>query len=161
LQLQQTSDRLNRLTDAFLDGTIDKEPYEERKTALLFEKRGVEDQLNRLKDPRVSVPDMTQKFLELAGSAYSLYQTMTTAQKRSLLIIVTSNFSASPGSLDFAYTVPFNEVAEREKSIDGRPSQEVHRTLDNLLASLAAKTEAMRSVTAALDPGPFDSSLLP
>jgi site-specific DNA recombinase len=156
VKLQQVSDRLSRLTDAFLDGTIEKELFEERKTALLFEKRATEDQLNRLKDPQIFVPDTIQIFLELAGSPYSLYQSTMTDKKRRLLNIITSNFSASPECLDFAYAVPFDEVAEREKSIDGRPSKVVHRTLDKLLASLATKMEAMHSVTTALEPESSD-----
>ncbi len=76
--LQHVSERLNRLTDAYLDGTIEKEIYEERKAALLFERRGIESRLNDLKTGKTSIPEEVQKFLELAGSAYSLYKTPNT-----------------------------------------------------------------------------------
>jgi chromosome segregation ATPase len=56
--LQHVSDRLNRLTDAYLDGTIEKEIYEERKAALLFERRAIEDRLNDLKTGKTSIPEI-------------------------------------------------------------------------------------------------------
>ena len=76
--------------------------------------------MTRLKDPKASVPDTVQKFLELTGSTYSLYKTAMTEKKRRILQIVTSNFAVCSGTLDFAYAIPFNEVAEREKNTDGR-----------------------------------------
>jgi hypothetical protein len=151
VKLEQVSQRLTRLTDAFLDGTIEKDFFEERKTALLFEKRSIEDQLNLLKDPKRSIPDTIQKFIELAGTAYSLYKTAMTAKKRRLLKIVTSNLSADAETLDFAYAIPFNDIANRGKRTDGGPSKVVHRTLDQLLVSLATKTEALHLVMDALE----------
>jgi site-specific DNA recombinase len=138
LKLQQVSERLNRLTDAFLDGTVDKEAYEERKTTLLFERRAIEDRLKDLKTGKTSIPQEVQNFIELAGDAYSLYQTPITEKKRRLLKTVTSNCSVDEENLAFAYAIPFREVAQREKSIDGRPSKVVHRTLDALLTRLLA-----------------------
>jgi hypothetical protein len=148
VKFQQVSEHLSRLTDAFLDGTIEKEIYEERKTSLLFEKRAIEDRLNDLKSNKTSIPEEVQKFLELAGDAYSLYKTPITEKKRRLLKIVTSNCSVDEESLDFAFAIPFREVAQREKSIDGRPSKVRHRTLDTLLDSLVAQIRAGLSLTA-------------
>lgn len=134
--LQHVSERLNRLTDAYLDGTIEKEIYEERKAALLFERRAIEDRLNDLKTGKTSIPEEVQKFLELAGDAYSLYKRPITEKKRRILKTVTSNCFVDEGNLDFAYAIPFREVAERAKNSDGGPSKVVHRTLDALLKRL-------------------------
>ena len=147
VKFQQVSEHLSRLTDAFLDGTIEKEIYEERKTSLLFEKRAIEDRLNDLKSNKTSIPEEVQKFIELAGDAYSLYKTPITEKKRRLLKTVTSNCSVDEENLDFAFAIPFREVAQREKSIDGRPSKVTHRTLDALLDSLAAQIRAGLSLT--------------
>jgi site-specific DNA recombinase len=144
--LQHVSERLNRLTDAYLDGTIEKEIYEERKAALLFERRGIEDRLNDLKMGKTSIPEEIQKFLELAGDAYSVYKTPIIEKKRRLLKTVTSNCSVDQGSLDFTYAIPFHEVAQREKSIDGGPSKVVHRTLEQLLQRLLAHFKKQREL---------------
>jgi len=136
--VQQVSERLSRLTDAFLDGTVEKEMYEERKTSLLFERRAIEERLKDLKTGKTSIPDEVQKLLELAGDAYSLYKTPITGKKRRLLKTVTSNCSVDEENLDFAFAIPFREVAQRDKSIDGRASKVIHRTLDVLLKRLLA-----------------------
>jgi hypothetical protein len=70
-----------------------------------------------------------------------LYKTPITEKKRRLLNTVTSNCSVDEGNLDLAYAIPFREVAQREKSIDGRPSKVVHRTLDALLKQLITHFE--------------------
>jgi len=141
VKFQQVSEHLSRLTDAFLDGTVEKEIYEERKTSLLFEKRAVEDRLNDLRSNKTSIPEEVQKFIELAGDAYSLYKTPITEKKRRLLKTVTSNCSVDEENLDFTFAIPFREVAQREKSSDGRPSKVIHRTLDVLLNWLLAHFE--------------------
>jgi site-specific DNA recombinase len=142
--LQHVSERLNRLTDAYLDGTIEREIYEERKAALLFERRAIEDRLNDLKTGKTSIPEEVQEFLELAGDAYSLYKTPIIEKKRRLLKMVTSNCSVDEGTLDFTYAIPFREVAQREKSIDGGPSKVLHRTLEQLLQRLLAHFKKQR-----------------
>jgi site-specific DNA recombinase len=148
VKFQQVAEHLSRLTDAFLDGTIEKEIYEDRKTSLLFEKRAIEDRLIDLRSNKSSIPEEVQKYIELAGDAYSLYKTPITEKKRRLLKTVTSNCSVDQENLDFAYTIPFAQIANREQSNDGRPSKVTHRTLDALIASLATQIRALPSLAA-------------
>ena len=69
---EQVSERLTRLTDAYLDQAIERALFEERKAALLFERQAITERIKDLQENRVSVPDELQKFIELAGDAYSL-----------------------------------------------------------------------------------------
>lgn len=156
VKLQKVSEHLIRLTDAFLDGTIEKEIYEERKASLLFEKRAIEDRLNDLRSNKTSIPEEVQKFLELAGDAYSSYQTPISRKKRRLLKTVTSNCSVDEENLDFTYAIPFREIAQRDKSIDGRPSKVTHRTLDALLDSLVAQIRAGLSFIPVFEDDPIN-----
>jgi site-specific DNA recombinase len=156
VKLQQVTERLNRLTDAFLDGTIEKELYEERKAALLFEKRAIEDQLNDVKSGKASLPETLQKFIELAGDAFSLYQTAIAEKKRRLLKTVTSNCKVDQKNIDFAFAIPFQGIATRERDTDGRPSKVVHRTLDKLLTLLATQIKAFASLVAAFETAATD-----
>ena len=148
---EQLTERLNRLTDAFLDQAIERELYEEKKTALLFERRGIEDQLSSFKANQRSIPDELQKFLELAGATYSLYQTASVEKKRLLLKTVTSNCTVSDGNLDFAFTIPFHTLANRALCTDGRPSKAVPRTWDTILASLVTQLRAGLTLIPAFD----------
>ena len=119
LRLKQLDDRLNRLTDAYIDRLIEKDLFETRKTALLLERKGLEEQLKALNDNEVAVPDRLTKFLELAGSAYCLYKAGIDHEKRDLLQIVTSNRQVGVKNLDLRLSLPFSEVANRQKNTNG------------------------------------------
>src|SRR5439155_5432907 len=91
LNLSQLQDRLSRLTDAYIDRMIEKEIFEQRKAALLMERKDLEEQVAALRNEAKSVPDRLAEFLELAGDAYFQYKLGLTEEKRDLLKIVTSN----------------------------------------------------------------------
>src|SRR6185437_12585158 len=68
LQLKQLDERLNKLTDAYLDQMIDKESFERRKTTLLEERRSAQDRLAESARNPVMIIDRLQFFLERAGN---------------------------------------------------------------------------------------------
>ena len=82
LNLNQIQDRLSRLTDAYIDRVIDKGVFEERKTALLMERKSLEEKLAELKDGAKPLPDRLAEFLELAGSAYLQWKLGLPEEKR-------------------------------------------------------------------------------
>ncbi len=133
---EQVTERLTRLTDAYLDQAVDRQIFDERHASLLFERRAIDDKIADFEHNGASVPDQLQKFIELAGDAYSLYQTAIVEKKRRLLKRLTSDFTIQEKTLDFAFAIPFSEIATRERSADGGPSKAVHRTLDRLINEL-------------------------
>jgi hypothetical protein len=154
IKLQQVNERLTRLTDAFLNNTIEKDLFEERKTTLLFERREIEDQRKALEDKTRSLPDELQKFIELAGDAYLLYGNATLEKKRQMLKVLTSNLTLEAKNVDIALAIPFREIANREKSSDGRPSKGMVRTLDELfrnLVMLVAQGTTLDNISASTD----------
>ena len=136
LQLTQIVVRLNRLTDAYLDQVLDKEAFEQRKTALLVERRGLEEQIAELKARPQHVADRLSEFLELAGSAYSAYKVGLTNEKRELVEILTSNREVDGKHLVFTLAVPFGEVANRSENQYGGPRRSTARTCRSLLDRL-------------------------
>ena len=134
LRAASLRERLGRLTDAYLDQTIDKELFEERKTALLVERQEIKDELER--EPTRPISDRIAEFLELAGSAYLSYKLALPEEKRELLDIVTSNRSVAGKTPVFTLRAPFDLIANRPKSEDGRASRAKPRTLDTLVAGI-------------------------
>lgn len=65
LELGNLRERLNRLTDAYLDQMVDKQAFEERRTSFLFEEKAIEDRMREIRDGKHSLPDRLDKFLEL------------------------------------------------------------------------------------------------
>jgi site-specific DNA recombinase len=133
LSLTNIGDRLNRVTDAYIDRLIDKEAYEQRKKALLLERLGLEDNLKVLREGKAE--DLVD-FLERADTAYLTYKTATLEQKRRLLDVVTSNRTVDGKSPEIMLRLPFDELANRPQSVNGGPSRVIARTWRPLLERL-------------------------
>lgn len=136
LTLAKNKDRLGRLTDAFLDGSIDKELYEERKEALLLERAALEENLASMARHPASLPERLAGFFELADAACSLYKSALPVEKRELVETLTSNRRLDGKSLDIVLAQPFRLIAERQQNTHGVPYRDSIRTFDRLLKKL-------------------------
>jgi site-specific DNA recombinase len=95
LQVSNLNQRLEKLTDAYLEGMLTKEEYEGRKEKLFTERMDKEAQMAILgEDNRQFEGDM-QNYLELAISMPDRYITENVSEKRDLLKLVTSNIFIS------------------------------------------------------------------
>jgi hypothetical protein len=128
LKVSQLAARRVRLTDALVDGLLERDLFEERKVALLSEKRTLEEQIANLDDPNRSGPAKLADFLERLDSAYSLYQAGTSEEKRDLIAQFTSNWLAAGKDVDFTPLPEVQLVAERAKSSYGRVKRDRPRT---------------------------------
>lgn len=103
--LTLADERLERLTDALLEGLIDKETYDERKERLLAQ---------RLELRAKSGTDLTTwktiaEWFELGLTALHLYETRLAAEKRDILKSVGSNLIAHGKNVEFPLLFPFAE----------------------------------------------------
>ena len=138
LKLAHIKDRLNRLTDAFLDQSLDKAMFEERKKALLLEQKAVEETLGNLKRSSDRPPQRLEQFLELAGTAWLSYQLAFPEEKREMVDIATSNRWAKAKSVELEPSPAFRPVVNRFKISDGAPERAIPRTWDGIIETLAA-----------------------
>jgi len=147
LKLAQLQERFNRLTDAFLDQSLDKQTFEQRKTALLEERCLVQNQLKELQTTAKPLPEKLTELLELAGSAYLAYKAAEPEEKRELLKILSSNRTLNGESLEIMLKLPYQLVAEREKSFHGcarrAEGRDVATVWDALLPSLVHAMQAV------------------
>lgn len=90
LQIAQIDSRLDRLTDALIDGVIDKPTYERRNKAFLFERQKLKDQFRNLKNRRRKIRQL-RKFLELVIDLAWLHENAKPPEKRVLTELATSN----------------------------------------------------------------------
>jgi hypothetical protein len=133
LQLKQVEERLDKLTDAYLDRAIDKESFERRKTTLLAERRSTQDRLTECTTSPFIVADKLEYYLERAGNAYLTYQMGSIDEKRELVNILTSNREVDKKSVKIMLDFPFNLVAERLSVPGGSTSQGTPRTWDRVI----------------------------
>ena len=142
LRIGQITVRLERLTDALIEGLLDKPAYEERKTALLMERREAEEQLAMAKTGQAATE--VEKILEFAKSAYSLYVSQSPEEKRELVQIVTSNGVFDGKTLDFPWKFPYGEIANRWQIADGGPKRNTCRIWECLLTVIAKSMKTSR-----------------
>ena len=127
LKLGNFDARLARLTDALIDCLIDKEGYEERRAALLAEKRYIVEALESL-DTAHSTHDVLMRSLELAESASLRYEIANPVEKRELVHATCSNSTVTGKKIAIALRSPFSELANLTSSWNCDPSRDGSRT---------------------------------
>jgi len=112
-------DRLHRLTDAFLDGSIDKALFDERKRALLFERSGLLE--TREKGTKQPFWEAVREKFELGNTALPGYESGTDEEKREILKSVTSNLLLQRNEPVFPMVFPYAEIRNWAISNNGGP----------------------------------------
>jgi DNA invertase Pin-like site-specific DNA recombinase len=138
LRLDQIKERLNRLTDAYLDKDLDKAAFEERKKALLLEQKTAEEQLAQISRQGRTAPDKLEKFLELAGNPQLSHELGFPEERRELLDVVTSNRIVTGKNVELKPSIAFEEIINRSKSLCCDPKRTIPRTWDRILDTLIA-----------------------
>lgn len=95
MQLAQVDARLDRLTDAFVDGLVDPDVYARRKQSALQERRRLEEAIEDRRG-RNADTDHTERFLELAKTLASNYEIAAPHERRRMVEILTSNRLVGP-----------------------------------------------------------------
>lgn len=145
IQLAQIKDRLSRLTDAYLDNALDRETFEQKKTALLMERRAIEDRIKDLRNGSPELPKRLDHLLELLKSPYSQYISGSPTEKRDLVQETFSNRALREKTLEISLAVPFTEVAVCVENTSGGASCEIHRRtfaiIDRMLRAISINGE--------------------
>ena len=136
LRIAQNKDRLDRLTDAYLDGVLDKGMLESRKTILLDTRKILDEALASVKSSSGQNGDPVREFLELAGSAWLTYRLANSEEKRQLLQFLTSNRTVMGKTLDLKPSIAFEAVQKRTEISNCGPSRDTPRTLDGIVDEL-------------------------
>jgi site-specific DNA recombinase len=136
MHLAKIQDRLAGLTDALLDGVIDRDLFAERKEQLLMRRREMTDRIAELdRNPGTSYQRLAEN-LELARDAPLLYETASDDEKREMLLELTSNRTVAGKEVEIAMYPGYKLIAERSKLSLGRPYRDRPRTLAKLLDQL-------------------------
>lgn len=139
--LAASQERLSRLTDAFVDGNIDKEAYEQRREELLKQKLEL---TQSLRSPSASAGiNNLGKIVELAQTALLSYDAGSVAGKRSLLKTLSSNFVVDGKNVVFELRSPFSAIAKFNFDNHGGPPRGGDRTasLRRLISTLEKSSE--------------------
>ena len=136
LALSRVDNQLDRLTDAYLDGVLDRTALERKKSALLTERAQTEERLSTVDTNLGTVRQDLQEFLELVGSLSIQYETLPDARERLLLEDVTSNRVVAGKDVVLTLARPFLDVASRFEMSSSSLTRSVPRTWELLLPVL-------------------------
>jgi site-specific DNA recombinase len=134
--IAQVRDRLGRLTDAYIDGALDRTILEERRKGLLLEEAGLKQKLADLEEGRVTALTTLEEFLELTKTASNLYNLAICEEKRDFVKKLTSNFGVRAEKIVISLTNEAHVIANRPQVSGSTLHRGVHRTLDRTLKKL-------------------------
>lgn len=137
IRLDSISARLQKLTDAYLDDLIDKQTFEERKTALTVERENTKSEIERLESGTSGFyVKRLSEYIGLAERAYLLFKTGNQEEKRQLLRLVTSERVVDQKTPMFMLHPVFQELANRQETSGGGASRAIHRDAQRLINKL-------------------------
>ncbi|HTK34928.1 MAG TPA: recombinase family protein [Caulobacteraceae bacterium] len=124
--LANIAERLRKLTDALIDGLLDRETFQERKADLLVQRRRLTEAV-RDDGPARFWENLLSRF-ELGNTALTLYSQANEDERRELLISLGSNFVARGKDIEFTMAFPFQDVAKHRLRSFSAPSRTHIRT---------------------------------
>ncbi len=110
--------KISRAYDHFLEGVVDREIWELKNEGWKQEKVEIQHQLDTLELDNDTFMNEGIRMMELASRASTLFESMTSDEKRELVSLVLSNSQIENGSLRYDYRKPFNyfqNVTDLEK----------------------------------------------
>jgi hypothetical protein len=141
LQLDGIRIRLGRLTDALIDGMIEKPAFEARKTGLLSDEQRTLETIRNLEAGNGDALERLERFLELVRNAPVAYKNAEPDEKRDLVKNLLSNLRLIDKKIDAALKPSVLLIANRPKPQYGAPYRGVHRTWNRLLKKLITQFE--------------------
>lgn len=136
LQSVQAQERLTRLTDAYLDGAIDKHLMDERRAGLLMEQAELKQRTAELESGSNARLVRLEDYLELIQTAENLHKMALASEKRILVKWLTSNLAIGPNLATITLESTAQLIADRQQLSCGAPHRGVPRTWDTLLPRL-------------------------
>jgi hypothetical protein len=136
MELTQIETRLAKLADAYMDEVFDKETYAVKKSELILKQQQIKEKLLAEDATEDRILKQLGEFLELVKSVYLSYKSANEQEKREMVQISTSNFTAKGKSLSIKLKKPFQTVFERPSVPVGSPTLATSRTLSALLREL-------------------------
>lgn len=140
LAQHKIDERLTRLTDALLDGLVDKDAYEIRRGQLLSDRIEIVEEINRI-GQSATIQARLSNLLELTQTAHLLYETGSSDEKRNLIKSVSSNLTLQVKYPSIALRSPYQEVVNWRLLYNGEPSRERARTFLKKLAEILKRDQ--------------------
>lgn len=136
LQLDGLQNRLAKLTDLLVDGTVEKSLFQDKQNGILLERARIQERLAEAEKGSDASLECLEKTVELAKSPSLLYQKASPEKKRELLKTLLSNLTVSGKNVELTLALPFRLIAERQKTSKCGAYRGACRTWERILNQL-------------------------
>jgi hypothetical protein len=118
LQTKHTKikNRLDRLTDLFLDGEFDEDEYREKRKSLEQKRNDIVKKIESNDRADNNFSECLINTLQLASSAGKTFKGSTVEEKRKLINLVFANLELKGQKLEFTLCPPFDAFVEMDKN---------------------------------------------
>lgn len=123
LQIAQLETRLERLTDAYLDGTIERDHYLKRKAGLIERQAGLAETLHEISGKNDPLEARFEKFLELLPKLLESQKTRSAVEYAHLVQLATSNLAADGKKLLVQWKTSLQPLAVNDDFESGYPGR--------------------------------------
>jgi site-specific DNA recombinase len=131
LALTRVKARLSGLIDAYAEGAVERDLFEERKRALLLERKDIEEKLAESETGSLRIIGRMETFLELAKGPRNLYELGNDEEKRRMVQEVTSNRLVDGKTFVVTLSPQYSLLAKRRSSLYCDPHRDNPRSVEN------------------------------
>lgn len=117
LQIKQLEVKEKRLLDAYLENTIEKKVYEERKKEILFDIRELKEAKETKNYSKESIFTKIENIVELCKNPLKAYILAKKTEKREMIKTMMSNLTIDCRKALFTMVSPYNELTNRDFSL--------------------------------------------
>jgi site-specific DNA recombinase len=110
---QKVAQKLERLTDAYIENILDKDAYNIKKSQLLIELKAYQGKNKGIAQEKESIFKRTNSYLEFLKTILNSFNSGIVEEKRRIIKIITSNLSFSGNKLSISIKSPFYELSNR------------------------------------------------
>ncbi|SDP80570.1 recombinase family protein [Desulforhopalus singaporensis] len=121
-------DKLDKLTDAVIDGLIDRDIYLRKKEKIIFEQVELQSKIEQLNEKQEVEDHHVDKFLELLKTACIKENQLELADLSHMVNFATSNLFLNGKYIEIKTYSPFTEVLRNKKSTYCPPCRDRPRT---------------------------------
>jgi site-specific DNA recombinase len=136
LQNEQIQDRLSKLADLLIEGTIERSLFEVKQKALLVEQTMIGARLKQLEHDGEPITALLEKTVELAKSPSNLFKAASVEKKRDLLKLLLLNLTVSSKNVEITLAPAFQLITTREKITECSPNRGTCRTWEEIIQQL-------------------------
>lgn len=117
LKINNCNDKLSSLTDHLLDGTIDKDVYEQKRTQFTLEKKALESEINDFKKTNESSFSRIEELTKLLSDPAHAFKMANHENKANIIKKMTKNIKIFPERVEIEWQTTFFLLYNRKNEL--------------------------------------------